>query len=139
MNNPDINLDPVSTSTGLSEQVLLRAKRPNHPDLAATTANDPRVTECYGLIAVGADKAFGLGKGLPWKNSTDMIWFRHLTMGKVVAVSQKTLDTIPNRLPGRIIHTLKRGVDITFPHYSDMFFIGGKLAFLNNLHNMDGI
>ncbi len=139
MNNPDINLDPVSTSTGLSEQVLLRAKRPNHPDLAATTANDPRVPECYGLIAVGADKAFGLGKGLPWKNSTDMIWFKHLTMGKVVAVSQKTLDTIPNGLPGRIIHTLKRGVDITFPHHSDMFFIGGKLAFLNNLHNMDGI
>lgn len=139
MNNPDINLDPVSTSTGLSEQVLLRAKRPNHPDLAATTANDPRVPECYGLIAVGADKAFGLGKGLPWKNSTDMIWFKHLTMGKVVAVSQKTLDTIPNGLPGRIIHTLKRGVDITFPHHFDMFFIGGKLAFLNNLHNMDGI
>ena len=139
MNNPDINLDPVSTSTGLSEQVLLRAKRPNHPDLAATTANDPRVPECYGLIAVGADKSFGLGSGLPWKNSTDMIWFKHLTMGKVVAVSQKTLDTIPNGLPGRIIHTLKRGVDITFPRHFDMFFIGGKLAFLNNLHNMDGI
>lgn len=139
MNNPDINLDPVSTSTGLSEQVLLRAKRPNHPDFAATTANDPRVPECYGLIAVGADKSFGLGKGLPWKNNTDMIWFKHLTWGKVVAVSQKTLDTIPNGLPGRIIHILKRGVDITFPHHFDMFFIGGKLAFLNNLHNMDGI
>ena len=139
MNNPDINLDPVSTSTGLSEQVLLRAKRPNHPGLAISTTNNPRSPECYGLIAVGADKSFGLGKGLPWKNSTDMTWFKHLTMGKVVTVSQKTLDTIPNGLPGRIINILKRGVDVTFPHHSDMFFIGGKLAFLNNLHNMDGI
>ena len=139
MNNPDINLDPVSTSTGLSEQVLSRAKCPKHPDLAISTTNNPRAPECYGLIAVGADKSFGLGNGLPWKNSTDMTWFKHLTMGKVVAVSQKTLDTIPNGLPGRIINILKRGVDITFPHHSDMFFIGGKLAFLNNLHNMDGI
>ena len=139
MNNPDINLDPVSTSTGLSEQVLSRANCPKHPDLAISTTNNPRAPECYGLIAVGADKSFGLGNGLPWKNSTDMTWFKHLTMGKVVAVSQKTLDTIPNGLPGRIIHTLKRGVDITFPHHFDMFFIGGKLAFLNNLHNMDGI
>ena len=139
MNNPDINLDPVSTSTGLSEQVLSRAKCPKHPGLAISTTNNPRAPECYGLIAVGADKAFGLGKGLPWKNSADMIWFKHITMGKVVAVSQKTLDTIPNGLPGRIINILKRGEDITFPHHSDMFFIGGKLAFLNNLHNMDGI
>ena len=147
MNNPstneskelDLELNPVLSSRSLNEQVLLRAKRPNHPDLAVTTANDPRVPECYGLIAVGADKAFGLGKGLPWKNSTDMIWFKHLTMGKVVAVSQKTLDTIPNGLPGRLTNILKRGVDVTFPHHFDMFFIGGKLAFLNNLHNMDGI
>ena len=139
MNNPDINLDPVSTSTGLSEQVLSRAKCPKHPGLAISTTNNPRAPECYGLIAVGADKSFGLGNGLPWKNSTDMTWFKHLTMGKVVAVSQKTLDTIPNGLPGRIINILKRGVDVTLPHHSDMFFIGGKFAFLNNLHNMDGI
>ena len=139
MNNPDINLDPVSTSTGLSEQVLSRTKCPKHPGLAISTTNNPRAPECYGLIAVGADKSFGLGNGLPWKNSTDMTWFKHLTMGKVVAVSQKTLDTIPNGLPGRIINILKRGVDVTFPHHSDMFFIGGKFTFLNNLHNMDGI
>lgn len=127
METPNINNDSLASH------------RPNHPSLATYDVGLARVPECYGLIAVGADNSFGLGNGLPWKNSTDMAWFKHLTMDNVVAVSQKTLDTIPNRLPGRTVNILKRGESVDFPRRKDMFFIGGKKTFLANMLNMDGI
>lgn len=106
----------------------------------------PHEPEIYGLIAIGSDGAFGLGSGLPWHNPNDMKWFKEVTMGNNVVVSQKTLDTIPNGLPGRIIFLSHRdkivsrqGWPLNFDYLKrDTFFIGGKQAIKNYMEYFDG-
>lgn len=127
-----MNLSDINETSHL---LNLSAKRPNHPDVITDTKLVPEV---YGLIAVGANGAFGLLNGLPWKNKTDMAWFKHITNNRVVAVSKKTLETIPNGLPGRSIQVLERAKDVVFHPTKDMFFIGGKKVLMANLHNLDG-
>lgn len=116
-------------------------------DLNRITTIIPHEPEVYGLIAVGVNGAFGLNDGLPWKNSTDMKWFKAMTMGKNVVVSNKTLKTIPNNLPGRIVYIADRhGIKTKngWPFNpettrKDTFFIGGKRVIQNHLHTLDGI
>lgn len=119
----------------------------SHTRLNKVVNNLPKEPGIYGLIAVGGNGAFGLGKGLPWKNhKTDMSWFKTLTMGKKVAVSQKTFDTIPNSLPGRVVfiadrHGIKsqEGWPLNLNRLNeDIFFIGGKRAIQNNQEMFDG-
>ena len=106
----------------------------------------PHEPEIYGLIAIGSDGAFGLGDGLPWKNSTDMKWFKEITTGNNVVVSQKTLDTIPNGLPNRILYIAHRdkivsqqGWPLNFEYLKrDTFFIGGRQAIKNYMEYFDG-
>lgn len=117
-----------------------------HRELNRVKAVIPHEPEVYGLIAVGADGAFGLGEGLPWKNSTDMKWFAKITDGKAVVVSRKTFNTIPNKLPGRIHYFASRdgvksgqGWPIDFNRLrEDVFVIGGKRVIENNISYLDG-
>lgn len=111
--------------------------------IKTVTPHDP---EIYGLIAIGSDGAFGLGNGLPWKNSTDMKWFKEITTGNNVVVSQKTLDTIPNSLPNRVLYIAHRdkivsqqGWPLNFEYLKrDTFFIGGRQAIKNYMEYFDG-
>ncbi len=101
--------------------------------------------EIYGLIAVGGNGAFGLNNGLPWKNSTDMAWFKSVTMHRNIVTSKKTKDSMPN-LPGRIMNIATRAAVCAISGWplnpetcgTDIFIIGGKRVIQNTIDNMDG-
>ena len=46
---------------------------------------------------------------IPWANSTDMKWFRHVTYGKDIIMGSNTYNSLPKKgLPNRNIHLLSR-------------------------------
>jgi dihydrofolate reductase len=59
------------------------------------------------IAAVADNGVIGNNGSLPWHNSDDLKWFKHITMGKTVIVGRKTFDTLPP-LPGRELHVLSR-------------------------------
>jgi dihydrofolate reductase len=56
------------------------------------------------------DRNRGIGKNnqLPWRLSTDMRRFKHLTMGHHIVMGRKTFETIGKPLPGRTTIILTR-------------------------------
>lgn len=52
------------------------------------------------IIAMGRMGQIGLNGGLPWHCSSDLRWFKQMTMGAIVVCGPKTAETLPN-LPGR--------------------------------------
>ena len=62
------------------------------------------------IMATTNQGDIGFENGLPWgkPNKVDMEWFVKATKGRHCFISQKTLDTIPNGLPGRVVEVLTR-------------------------------
>lgn len=54
------------------------------------------------IAAVAENGVIGDRSGLPWRLSTDMKRFRHLTLGKPVIMGRKTFETLPSPLDGRL-------------------------------------
>lgn len=53
------------------------------------------------VAAMGANRAIGLGNGLPWRMPADLKYFKSLTMGHHLIMGRKTFDTVGKPLPGR--------------------------------------
>jgi dihydrofolate reductase len=54
------------------------------------------------VVAVSKNGIIGRGGGLPWKLSSDMRFFKTITMGKPLIMGRKTWESLPKRpLPGR--------------------------------------
>ncbi|HMM13826.1 MAG TPA: dihydrofolate reductase [Parvibaculum sp.] len=54
------------------------------------------------VVAIAENGAIGRDNGMPWRLSSDMAWFKRVTMGKPVIMGRKTWDTLPRKpLPGR--------------------------------------
>lgn len=64
------------------------------------------------IAAMAANRAIGLGKGLPWPRlPVDVRWFIDKTMGHVVVMGRKTFETIGPPLPGRSVIVVTRSRD----------------------------
>ncbi|MGH6874169.1 MAG: dihydrofolate reductase [Aestuariivirgaceae bacterium] len=64
------------------------------------------------VVAVSKNGIIGRDGGLPWKLSSDMRFFKTITMGKPLIMGRKTWESLPKRpLPGRdnIVISRKRG------------------------------
>ena len=53
------------------------------------------------VVAIGENGAIGRGGNLPWRISTDLKYFRKVTMGKPMIMGRKTFESIGKPLPGR--------------------------------------
>jgi dihydrofolate reductase len=54
------------------------------------------------VVAVSKNGVIGRDGGLPWKLSSDMRFFKTITMGKPLIMGRKTWESLPKRpLPGR--------------------------------------
>lgn len=110
------------------------------------------------LVAYDAERAIGRGNELLWQSGemrADMARFRELTVGEVVIMGRKTLDSIGMALPRRqnIVITRQQdfhveGVDVA--HSVDealslaqtgkeVFVIGGQQIYEQALHYVDRI
>lgn len=47
------------------------------------------------IAAMAENRAIGKDGGLPWRIKEDFQWFKEFTMGKILIVGRKTLDTLP--------------------------------------------
>jgi dihydrofolate reductase len=53
------------------------------------------------IVAVGRNGVIGRDGDMPWRLSSDLKWFRKITMSKPVVMGRKTLESIGGPLPGR--------------------------------------
>jgi dihydrofolate reductase len=63
-----------------------------------TEALAPRVAI---VVAIAENGMIGQGGRMPWRLSSDMKYFRRLTMGKPLIMGRKTFASLPNALDGR--------------------------------------
>ena len=65
------------------------------------------------VVAIAENGVIGANGGLPWRLSTDMRYFRAVTMGKPVIMGRKTWESIGKPLEGRfnIIVSRNRSLD----------------------------
>ena len=60
------------------------------------------------VVAMGDNRAIGKDGGLPWRLSSDMRFFRKVTMGKPILMGRRTFDSLPRVLDGRLNIVLTR-------------------------------
>lgn len=53
------------------------------------------------IVALNKEGAIGCHNGLPWRLKTDLRFFRNQTIGQVVIMGRKTLDSMGQPLPNR--------------------------------------
>lgn len=106
------------------------------------------MSQVFGVLAIGNNGEFSSSEsphGIPFRSSKDMKWFKALTTGKRVVISQKTLNLIPNGLPDREIYIASRE-GIKSPHGGymtlgqsnrDVYVLGGAQVFLNYLDSIE--
>jgi dihydrofolate reductase len=78
-------------------------------------------------LMAAADLEWGIGIDgkLPWHVPEDLKRFKARTMGKLVVMGRKTVETLPSSLPGRRIVTLTRN-----PRQPDEVNLDGLLTLL---------
>jgi dihydrofolate reductase len=67
------------------------------------------------VVAIGENGAIGKGGGLPWRLSSDMRYFRKITMGKPVIMGRRTFKSLPRLLDGRLNIVLTRDRSFAAP------------------------
>jgi dihydrofolate reductase len=60
------------------------------------------------VVAMGENRAIGRGGDLPWRLSSDMRYFRKITMGKPIIMGRLTFKSLPRVLDGRLNIVLTR-------------------------------
>jgi dihydrofolate reductase len=53
------------------------------------------------VVAMAQNRVIGRDGGLPWRLSSDLRWFKTVTMGKPVIMGRTTWESIGRPLPGR--------------------------------------
>lgn len=83
------------------------------------------------ILARGLRGQMGLNGTLPWHDPADLLWFKQMTMGKVLIAGATTMKTLPP-LPGR--HIVCDSKDLHPLEYLDLYpegvvVIGGPKTF----------
>jgi dihydrofolate reductase len=67
------------------------------------------------VVAMGDNRAIGRGGDLPWRLSSDMRYFRKITMGKPIVMGRLTYMSLPRVLDGRLNIVLTRNAAFAAP------------------------
>jgi dihydrofolate reductase len=60
------------------------------------------------VVAIGENGAIGRGGDLPWKLSTDLRYFRNVTLRKPIIMGRRTFESFPRALDQRLNIVLSR-------------------------------
>ncbi len=108
----------------------------------------------YHVVAMANDRVIGKDNKLPWYFSSDLKFFKQLTMGQTVIMGRKTFESIGKSLPGRenfVISRTARQSDggikystsvqdaVAAVKTKDGFVIGGASVFKETMSLVDGI
>ncbi len=67
------------------------------------------------VVAMDKNRVIGIDGGLPWHLSSDLKYFRDITMGKPIIMGRKTHESIGRPLPGRRNIVVTRNSDFEAP------------------------
>ena len=67
------------------------------------------------VVAMGENGAIGKDGALPWRLSSDMRYFRKITMGKPIVMGRRTFESLPRVLDGRLNIVLTRDAAFEAP------------------------
>jgi len=67
------------------------------------------------VVAMGENGAIGRGGDLPWRLSSDLRYFRKITMGKPIIMGRLTFASLPRTLDGRLNVVLTRNAAFEAP------------------------
>jgi dihydrofolate reductase len=67
------------------------------------------------VVAMAENRAIGRGGDLPWRLSSDMRYFRKITMGKPIIMGRRTFGSLPRVLDGRLNVVLTRNAAFAAP------------------------
>jgi dihydrofolate reductase len=67
------------------------------------------------VVAMGENGAIGKDGELPWRLSSDMRYFRKVTMGKPIVMGRRTFESLPRVLDGRLNIVLTRSSAFAAP------------------------
>jgi dihydrofolate reductase len=67
------------------------------------------------VVAIGENGAIGRGGDLPWHLSTDLKYFRKVTMGKPMIMGRRTFESFGRPLDGRLNIVLTRNAAFDAP------------------------
>lgn len=108
----------------------------------------------YHVVAMANNRVIGKDNKLPWHFSSDLKFFRQLTMGQTVLMGRKTFESIGKPLPGRenfVVSRTPRQSDGSLKCFTsiknalasvktkDCFIIGGASIFKETIPMIDGI
>jgi dihydrofolate reductase len=96
---------------------VLRGSRPAlaPPDNGRASNQTPDEPVIALVVAMGENRAIGKDGRLPWRLSSDMKFFRKVTMGKPVVMGRRTFCSLPRVLEGRLNIVLTRDRDFAAP------------------------
>jgi len=81
------------------------------------------------IVAKSRNGVIGIDGDLPWKLSSDLKFFKAVTMGKPVLMGRVTWESLPFPLPGRSNLVLTRKVDYKAPKaevFTDIYEMIGR-------------
>lgn len=64
------------------------------------------------IVAMGRNRVIGRDNGLPWRISSDLAFFKQVTLGKPVLMGRKTFQSIGRPLPGRHNIVISRNLSL---------------------------
>ena len=82
------------------------------------------------VVAIAENGVIGRDGGLPWRMSSDLRWFKEVTLGKPVVMGRTTYESIGRPLPGRenVVLTRKDGFAPDGVHVAASWDAGRALA-----------
>ncbi len=102
------------------------------------------------VVAMDRKRAIGLNGDLPWRLSSDLQYFKSITMGKPIIMGRKTYESIGRPLPGRRNIVISRnplfeapGCDVStsleagialVDDVPEVMIIGGATLYVEALH-----
>lgn len=81
------------------------------------------------IVAKSLNNVIGIDGDLPWRLSSDLKFFKSVTVGKPVLMGRVTWESLPFALPGRPNLVLTRNADYQAPKaevHTDMFDMIGR-------------
>ena len=62
----------------------------------------------FAIAAMSRNRVIGSGGGIPWRIADEHRWFRRRTMGGILVMGSRTIESLPGPLEGRINVVLTR-------------------------------
>ena len=91
------------------------------------------------VVAMAENRVIGVDGGLPWHLSSDLKYFKRVTMGKPIVMGRRTFESIGRPLPGRDNIVITRNPEFAPDGVQVAGDVAGALALAHTLAQENGV